>query len=47
MGTHSTNLGVRVSFNMECILEGWSRFSLSDKEGDRVRLEKKQQTTNS
>ena len=32
---------------MERILEGWSRFSLSDKEGDRVRLEKKQQTFDS
>ena len=47
VGTHSTNPGVRVSFTMECILEGWSRFSLSDKEGDRVRLEKKQQTADS
>ena len=33
--------GVRASITMERILEGWSRFSLSDKEGDRVRLEKK------
>ena len=47
MGTHSTNPGVRVSLTMECILEGWSRFSLSDKEVDRVRLEKKQQTADS
>ena len=35
------------SLTMERILEGWSRFSLSDKEGDRVRLEKKQQTFDS
>lgn len=32
---------------MERILEGWSKFSQSNKEGDWVRLDKKQQTSNS
>ena len=32
---------------MEHILEGWSKFSLSEKEGDQVRLDKKQQLSGS
>lgn len=46
-GTPFSILGVHAhSLTMERILEGWSRFSLSDKEGW-VRLEKKQQTSDS
>ena len=38
---------VRASITMERILEGWNRLSLSDKEEVCVRLEKKQQTSDS